>query len=85
MQSLGPAFANDPLTAAGRQHGYAHRVRFFKWLNRLAGRFDRWIGSTVAAESVLHEGGLGGAKVDPLGLDLLNLQLHQDESEDSPR
>ena len=60
-------------------------MKFFKWLNHLAGRFNRWIGPTVAAESVLREGGFGtgGTQVDPLGLDLLNLQ-HQDQS-DEPR
>jgi hypothetical protein len=62
-------------------------VRFFAWVNRLAGRFNRWIGPTVAAESMLREGGLGagGAHADPLGLDLLNVQLHEARSDEPPR
>jgi hypothetical protein len=59
-------------------------VKLLRAISKAIGRLNRWIGPTVAAESLNHGGGgLGGTHVDPIGVDLLNSELAQARAEDT--
>jgi hypothetical protein len=60
-------------------------MRLLRDISRAIARFNRWIGPTVAAESMVRDGGgMGGTHVDPVALDLLQFRLDE-RNEQEPR
>lgn len=65
------------------QQSYDRGMKLLMRVSRAIARFNRWIGPTVAADSMVRGGGMGGTQVDPRGLDLLKSELGEDGAEKS--